>query len=225
MMSSTDQIYALIYELIPLSISLIGFIICAAAVFKKKTQYFFTLIVFAVGCFVGEQVSLAVNTWCEVYDDVWVGSLGVFGTNLFLLSANYGALDKVVDETKLQTSKKLLSLIVPIILMISVVLIFLEWKNKDMLCAIVFALILIPAIPASYYNVKHLLLPQDELGILKATKSCNIMSLVFFFAEVVYLFVVSRASVIYIVVAAILLSLTSLGLSFSVVKGVKSWKI
>ncbi len=224
-MTATEQIYALIYELVPLTLSLVGFIIGMVNILKKKAPYFFTLIVFAVGCFVIEQVSLAVNTVCEVYDDVWVGSLGVLGCNLFLLSANYGALDKVVDETGLSGGKKLLSLIAPAALTIATVMIFLIWMDRDMLSAVVFTLILIPAIPTSYYNVKHLLLPEDDIGLLKAVKGCDIMSLVFFLMSVIYLFVITSDSILGIVIAAVLLALPVLGLALAAVKGVRRWKI
>ena len=147
-MTATEQIYALIYELVPLTISLIGFIIGMVNILKKKAPYFFTLIIFAVGCFVIEQVSLAVNTVCEIYDTIWVGALGVFGCILFLLSANYGALDKVVDETGLTSGKKFLSLIAPTVLTVITVITFFIWKDRDMLSAVVLTLIMIPAIPA-----------------------------------------------------------------------------
>lgn len=224
-MTVTEQIYVLIYELVPLTLSLIGFIIGMVNILKKKAPYFFTLIIFAVGCFVIEQASLAVNTVCEIYDTIWIGVLGVFGCNLFLLSANYGALDKVVDETGLSGGKKLLSLIAPAALTIATVMIFLIWMDRDMLSAVVFTLILIPAIPTSYYNVKHLLLPEDDIGLLKAIKGCDMMSLVFFFMSVVHLFVIMTDSIPGIVIAEVLLALSVLGLALTAVKGVRQWKI
>ncbi len=224
-MTTTEQIYALTYEIVPLSISLIGFIIGMVNILKKKAPFYFTLIVLAVGCFVLEQVSLAVNTVCEVYDDVWVGSLGVLGCNLFLLSANYGALDKVVDETGLSGGKKLLSLIAPAALTIATVIIFFIWKDRDMLSAVVFTLILVPAIPTSYYNVKHLLLPADDLGLLKAVKRCDIMSLIFFIMAVIYLYIIQFDAIPPIIIAAILLASTILGIALAAVKGVRQWKI
>lgn len=224
-MTATQQIYALIFELVPLAISLAGFIIGIVNILKKKAPYFFTLIIFAVGCFVIEQVSLAVNTVCGIYDDVWVGALGVFGCNLFLLSANYGALDKVVDETGLPVYKKLLSLVAPIILVASAISIFLIWKDSNMMCAVVFSLLLVPAIPASYYNSKHLLIKEDDIGLLKVTKGCNVMSLVFFSSSIIYLFVEATESIPWLIITAVLHALSVLGLSLAAVKGVKQWEV
>lgn len=224
-MTVTEQIYALIYEIVPLGISLVGFMIGLVTILKKKAPYYFTLIIFAVGCFVIEQVSLTVNTVCGIYDDVWIGALGVFGCNLFLLSANYGALDKVVDESGLPFGKKMLSLVAPVILAASAISIFLIWKNRNMMCAVVFAFLLVPAIPASYYNVKHLLLPEDDLGLLKAIKDCDIMSLIFIFMSVIYLFIEATGSVPGIVITAILHALSVLGLALAAAKGVRQWKI
>lgn len=224
-MTVAEQIYSFVFVPLVLSISLVGFIIGIVNVLKKKAPYFFTLIVFAVGCFVIEQLSLGVNTICGFYDDVWVGVFGVFGCNLFLLSANIGALDKVVDETGLPLGKRLLALTAPAFLTVSAILIFLIWKDNNMMCAVVFALLLLPAIPATYYNIKHLLLPEDELGLLKVTKGSNVASLIFMLFGAVYLFIESTGSVVGIAVASILQALTALGLALSAAKGVKQWEI
>ena len=223
-MTNIEQIYAQIYKFIPLAISLVGFIAGMVNILKKRAPFFFTMIIFAVGCFTIEQVSLTVNTICGVYNDVWIGLLGVFGCNLFLLSANYETFDKIVDGSELTFLKKLLLFLIPVIIMIFVILIFFIWKDRNMLCAIVFAFIYIPAIPTSYYNVKYLFLADYDINFLKAIKECNIMSLIFIFVSGIYLFIEASGFVPGIVIGTVLHALTVLGLALVAIKGIRQWK-
>lgn len=218
------MVYA-IFGLIPMLITLLGVALGVVNILKRNTMFFFNIIICAVGCFAIEQLSLVINIWCGIMDDVWVGALGVFACNFFLLSANYGVIDTIVDENEFPTSKKILAMVVPIILGITTIAIFFLWKDYSLFSAIVFSVLIIPAIPASYLNVKHLLLEMDAMGILKATRPCDIMSLVVYFMTVVYLFAVTFLTSLGIGIAAIALAVSLLGLALAAVKGMKIWEI
>lgn len=43
-----------------------------------------------------------------------------------------------------------------------------------------------PALPASFFSLKHLLLPPDDIGFLKSTTGINILALAFYTANYVY---------------------------------------
>ena len=109
-----------------------------------------------------------------------IGMLGILGCNYFLLSANYGTLDKVVDDgSKANRTIRIISSIAPIIIVIACINVFLVWKDKDTICALMWVLMLLPAIPASYLNLKHILLPVDDFGFLKATRLVQVLFLYF----------------------------------------------
>lgn len=216
---------ALVFGIISLFITMLGVVIGIVNIVKKKTMFFFTLIICAVACFAIEQLSMVVNLWCGILDDIWVGALGVFAGNFFLLSANYGEIDSVVSEHELPGHKRLAAFLAPVILVITIIAVFVSWKDYDLLSAVVLSILLVPAVPASYYNVKHLLLDMDTLGILKATRPCDVASLLFYLMIIIYLCTLTFLPTIFVEIAAIAVSLSMLLLAFAVVRGIKSWEI
>ena len=165
---------SIIFGLISFLIAGFAFGYGAVKLFKKKKPMYLQLLVCAAGCFAIQQLSYTVNIWCQVTETVSIGMLGIFGCNFFLLSANFGTLDKVVDDGRDSGKARAVSVIAPVIMAILVIVAFFTWKDKDMFCAVMWLVMLIPALPASYFNLKHILLPMDSFGFLRATKPCNI---------------------------------------------------
>ena len=92
---------AIIFALISFLIAAFAFGFGAVKLFKKKRPLYLQLLVCAAGCFALEQLSYVINLWCGVTAAVSIGMFGIFGSNFFLLSANYGTLDKIVDDGNL----------------------------------------------------------------------------------------------------------------------------
>ena len=90
----------MIYGLISFLTASFAFGYGAIRLFKKRKPMYLQLLVCASGCFALEQLSYIVNLWCGVTAVVSIGMFGIFGCNFFLLSANFGTLDKIVDESK-----------------------------------------------------------------------------------------------------------------------------
>ena len=197
----------------------------AATLFKKKKPMYLQILVCAAGCFAIQQLSYVVNIWCDVTAAVSIGMFGIFGCNFFLLSANYGTLDKVVDDGKGSKKARAISVIAPIIMAVLAVAAFLSWKDKDMFCAVMWLVMLIPALPASYFNLKHILLPMDPFEFLRATKPCNIAALVFYIVTAAYVICSASQNSTVSGILSIAMSLSVLGLSLCAVKGAKKWGI
>ena len=141
------------------------------------------LLVCASGCFMLEQQLLLINLWCGVHEVFSIGMLGILGCNYFLLSANYGTLDRIVDDgAKENRRARLFANVAPIVIALLCFNVFLVWKDKDLICAVLWMLMLLPAIPSSYFNLKHILLPVDACGFLRATRNCNISALILYVA-------------------------------------------
>ena len=194
----------------------------AAKLFKKKKPMYLKLLVCAAGCFAIQQLSCVVNIWCGVTAPVSIGMLGIFGCNFFLMSANFGTLDKVVDDGKGSKKARTGAFIAPVIMAALTVAAFLAWKDKDMFCAVMWLVMLLPALPASYYNLKHILLPMDPFEFLRATKPCNIAALAFY--------IVTAAYVIFSAVGkggalSVAMSVSVLAISLCAVKGAEKWGI
>ena len=197
----------------------------AAKLFKGKKPLYLQLLVCAAGCFAVEQLSNLVNIWCGVADSVSFGMFGIFGCNFFLLSANFGTLDRIVDDGKGSGKARKLALLAPVIMAVLAVLAFLSWKEKDMYPAVMWTVMLLPALPASYFNLKHILLPMDPFEFLRATKPCNIAALVFYAVTSAYVICSPSAGETVSGILAVLMSMSVLGISLSAVKGAKKWGI
>ena len=99
---------------------------------------------------------------------------------------------------------------------------FLAWKDKDMFCAVTWLIMLLPALPASYFNLKHILLPMDSFEFLRATKPCNIAALTFYVVTAAYGICSASAKG---GILSVLMSLSVLALSLCAVKGAEKWGI
>ncbi len=215
----------IIFALVSFLIAAFAFGFGAYKLFRKKKPLYFQLFICAAGCFALKQLSTVINLWCDVSQDVSIGMLGIFGCNFFLLSANYGTLDKIVDDGKDSKKAKIMALIAPVIMAIFTVFAFLSWKDRDMFCAIVWIIMLLPSLLASYFNLKHILLPMDPFEFLRATKPCNIASLCFYTITATYVITLAIANSLISGILSILMSLSVLGLTIGAVKGLNKWGI
>ena len=172
-----------------------------------------------------QQLSYVVNIWCDVTAAVSIGMFGIFGCNFFLLSANFGTLDKIVDDGRGSGKARAISVIAPVIMALLAVAAFLSWKDKDLFCAVMWIVMLIPALPASYFNLKHILLPMDPFEFLRATKPCNISALIFYAVTAAYVICSATQNSTVSGILSALMSLSVLGLSLCAVKGAEKWGI
>ena len=215
----------IIFSLASFLIAAFAFGFGAAKLFKKKKPMYLQLLVCAAGCFALQQLSCAVNIWCNVTAAVSIGMFGIFGCNFFLLSANFGTLDRIVDDGKGSGKARAISALAPVIMAVLTVAAFLSWKDKDMFCAVMWLVMLIPALPASYFNLKHILLPMDPFEFLRASKPCNIAAIVFYIVTAAYVISSATAGGTVSGILSVLMSLSVLALSLCAVKGAERWGI
>ena len=215
----------MIFGLASFLIAAFAFGFGAAKLFKKKKPLYLQILVCAAGCFALQQLSYVVNIWCDVTAAVSIGMFGFFGCNFFLLSANFGTLDKIVDDGRGSGKARAISVIAPVIMAALALLAFLSWKDKDMFCAVMWLVMLIPALPASYFNLKHILLPMDPFEFLRATKPCNISALVFYAVTAAYVICSETQNSTVSGILSVLMSVSVLGLSLCAVKGASRWGI
>ena len=197
----------------------------AARLFKRKKPMYFQLLVAAAGCFALQQLSYLVNIWCEVAAAASVGMLGIFGCNFFLLSANFGTLDRIVDDGRGTRRARTAAVIAPVVTAALSIIAFFSWKGKDLFSAVMWLLMLLPAVPASYFNLKHILLPMDPFEFLRATKPCNIAALVFYAVTAVYVIGSAEAGSTISGILSVAMSLSALSLSLCAVRGAEKWGI
>lgn len=195
------------------------------AILKKKQPLYFRLFVYAAGCFLLLLVSHMVSIWCGIIPTMSIGAFGIFGANFFLLSANYGTMDKIVDDGCCSKKARRIAWIAPLVIAVLATIEYFVWKKEDVFTAGMWVVISIPAMGASYFNLKHLLLPTDALGLLKATRPCNISALCYYIVGSSYVIVSAVSGKLVSGTHMLLVALSVFGLIASAVKGSKKWEI
>ena len=213
------------FSLTSFLIAAFAFVFGAVKLFRKKKPMYLQILTCAAGCFAIEQLSALVNLWCNVTAAVSIGMLGIFGCNFFLLSANFGTLDKIVDDGKDSKKAKVIAILAPVVMAVLAVFAFLAWKEKDLFGAVMWLLMLLPALPATYFNFKHILLPMDPFEFLRATKPCNIAALVFCLLTAGYVICSASAGILICGIFSVAMSLSMLGMTLGAVKGARKWGI
>ena len=213
----------LIFNLIAFLIALFAFIFGAVKLFKPKKPLYFKLLICSVGCYALAQLSGLVYLWCDMINGVWTWMLGIFGCGMFLVSANYGAYDSLVDDgTFLKARREALA--APLVFIIMIIVIALLWRKTSIFKAIMLVVMLGPSVPASYFSLKHLLLPMDDFGLLKGTRSCDILQLAFFSAALINAVLLYFSAGIAEGIIELFISIVLCLLTFAAIKGETIWR-
>ena len=178
-----------ILELLAFAVSAAAFAYGAFTLFRKETPGFFQLYICAAGCYMLEELWVIVNSLLGNGSQdglVTVRLFGFFGCLCFMLSANVNAFDRVVDEGT-QGHARAHACIAPAVLLAMFALYAFSPANQETVWTIVTGFVSIaPALFAAYFSLKHLLLPPDEIGFLRAVKHLDILALAFYAANFAY---------------------------------------
>lgn len=169
---------------------IVTFLLAASAIygiavsFKKKGVLFVQIIVSGVACLaLGNIFTLTLQiTAPQEVKNIMIngfnlGMLGIFGFFFFVFSAAFGQIDGLGDDRSKSLRKyRLIGLIAIIPVLICVVLILLSPIRETL--KIVYAILYLPAVLASYYNLKHLVLPDVYLGIIACMRRYNLFMLI-----------------------------------------------
>lgn len=184
-----DTLLIKAFELLAFAVSATAFGYGAFHLFRKGMPKYFQLFVCAAGCYMLEELWVIVNSLLgsgSLDGLVTVRLFGFFGCLCFMLSANVNEFDAVVDEGT-GGNARALAYIAPAVLLILYALYVFSAVNSDTAPTIVIGFISIaPALFAAYFSLKHLLLPEDEMGFLQAVRGVDIFALAFYVANYIY---------------------------------------
>lgn len=216
-----------IAELVPLFAALFSLIYGLNYFFKKGKPLFLQTITMAMGCHALGSIYhlcqyLTSDTLIEGFTPAYLGRIGFF---LFIITASYGQMDRIVDDgsSKMKPSRYI-ALIAPIC---AILLYIPNWIVDDVpiQTKIVYALVWIPAIVAVYFNLKHALIPNMDFGFIKAIKPYNIFTLCLSFSELVCLTAWEYYDIVLLAISAIVFGILCICTMIAAKKGVDKWTI
>lgn len=163
-------------ELLAFAVSAAAFALGAAYRVRREMPKYYQLYVCAAGCYMLEELWVIVNSLLGNGSQdglLTVRLFGFFGCLCFMLSANANEFDRMIDEGQ-NRRVRLLACAAPLLLLALFAFYAASPANTEPAGVTVAGFFSVsPALLASYYSLKHLLLPDDAMGFLKITRGLN----------------------------------------------------
>ncbi len=211
------------FSLVSFIFTLCGVLYGAFHLFRKDKPFYFQMLVAAVGCLSFQQLSLLVNYLVDEYHYVSLGELGVFGSLMFLLSAEYSSLNRSENEEKGKKMRAdLQAMIAPIVTIGMLIYIFFRAHTLGNIPALLILLILLPTVPVSFFALRNLIYPSDADGFLKHSRMSNFFVLLFVITLDVSTIVLLHSSLWGNMISLLSAVLATL-VSFFAVRGDRQW--
>lgn len=221
------QVCIWIAELAPLMGTLFSMIYGLKHFFKKGKPIFLQSITMAMASHALGSIyhlcqTLTSDVLVEGFTPAYLGRIGFF---LFIITASYGQLDKVVDDgsAKMRPAKAiaLLASVGAILLYIPNALI----QAVTNATKVAYALVWIPAIFCVYFNLKHAIIPDLDFGFIKAIKPYNIFVLCLAFFELICLTAWDYYYPLQLAITSVVFGMLCVCTMIAAKKGVEKWTI
>lgn len=162
--------------------SLLALIISALLFLKPEKPMFAKMITLAIGCVAcgrAYEVIRTLMTGKDHTDGFELGFLGIIGSLFFFYSANYGLLDKAIGGREKKNLKhRLLALFAPGAVLAVYAFFIFCYRLKPINTVYGAVLTFVMAL-SSYYNFKHLILPDSGDGTVKNMRGYNVLALIY----------------------------------------------
>lgn len=226
-MATSSIVSMWLAELLPFLSALVAFIYGFRHFFKRGRSLYSQCITMAMGCHaIGTVYHIAQTlTLEEVLEGFTPAYLGRIGFFLFMLAANYGQMDRLVDDgTEAMRKYRYIALAAPA----AVVLIFIPNLFAEGIPAstlISMALVWVPAAISLYYGLKHAIIPDMGFGFVKAIRPYNILSTCLGFSELLVLTAWSFLRDLQLVLSTALFGALCIASIIALRKGVEKWTV
>ena len=226
-MEDIELICLWIAELLPLSATMFSFIYGLNHFFKKGKPLFLQSITMAMGCHSLGSIyhlcqTLTTETVLEGFTPAYLGRIGFF---LFLVTASYGEMDKIVDDgSKAVKPSRFIALIAPV----CAILLYLPngmMEDLPLRTKIAVLLVWIPAIFSVYFNLKHSIIPDCDFGFIKAIKPYNVLATCLGFAELLCLTAWDYLYSAPLVISTAVFAVFCVAMMLAAKRGAEKWKI
>ena len=222
-----ETICVVIAETVPLFATLFSLIYGLKHFFKKGKPLFLQTITMAMASHALGSIyhlcqTLTSDTLIEGFTPAYLGRIGFF---LFIITASYGQMDRIVDDgsAKMKPSRyiALLAPICAVLLYIPNYIIEVVRIQKK----IVYALVWIPAVVAVYFNLKHAIIPNMDFGFIKAIKPYNVLILCLSFSELACLTAWDYYEIVPLAISSVVFGGLCISTMIAAKKGAEKWTI
>lgn len=215
----------LIANIITFAGALGGFVYGAVRFFRPRAAIYLQMITLVSGVIVFGRLYqiiriVAIN---DVLEHFHLGVLATVGSLLFLFAANFGAMDSLVDDgSKALRKYRLIPLAAPLAV-VALYLVLFYFVHQPTLTKVIAGVLAVIIAAASYFNLKHLIIPDVDYGVIRCLRQYNLLALVYeclCFAELIAL---SRDSEIAALVIGVLTGAVLPLIILSAERGFKKW--
>ena len=216
-----------IAELVPLFTTLFSLIYGLKHFFKKGKPLYLQSITMAMASHALGSIyhlcqSLASDKLVEGFTPAYLGRIGFF---LFILTASYGQLDRIVDDGSAKMRHaRLIALAAPVcaaLLYTPNALI----SDVPISTKVSYALVWIPAIISVYFNLKHVIFPDFDFGFIKAIKPYSVFVLCLGVSELMCLTAWNYYYPVLMAVFSVLFGALCIATMIAAKKGVEKWTV
>ena len=226
-MNDINPICVWIAEIVPLAATLFSLIYGLKYFFKKGKPLFLQSITMAMGCHALGSIyhlcqTLTTDTVLEGFTPAYLGRIGFF---LFLITASYGQMDRIVDDgSKKIRPSRIIALAAPI----CAILLYLPngfMEDLPTVTKIAVMLVWIPGTVSVYYNLKHSIIPDFDFGFIKAIKPYNVLATCLGFAELLCLTAWDFLYGTQLVITSFVFAVLCIAMMLEAKKGAEKWTI
>ena len=226
-MNDVNLICILIAELAPLAATMFSLIYGLRHFFKRGMPLFLQSLTMAMASHALGSIyhlcqTVTSDTQVEGFTPAYLGRIGFF---LFIITASYGQMDRIVDDgTPPMRKARRIALLAPacaLLLYIPNALV----DDVPISTKVAYALVWIPALFSVYFNLKHAIIPDLDFGFIKAIKPYNILALCLSFAELLCLTAWNFLYTAPMVITAVIFSILCVCTVVAAKRGVDKWTI
>ena len=222
-----EELCIWIAELLPLFATLFSMVYGLRHFFKKGKPLFLQTLTMAMASHALGSIyhlcqALTSEELVEGFTPAYLGRIGFF---LFILTASYGQMDRIVDDgsPKLRASR-FIALLAPL----AALLLYIPngtMEDVPLATKITYAVVWIPAVIAVYFNLKHAIIPDLDFGFIKALKPYNVLVLCLSFAELLCLTAWDYYYGLQLALSAVVFGILCICTMVAAKKGVEKWTI
>lgn len=195
--------------------------------FKRKAPLYVQLVTMGIGCALLSRIYYLVIFVCygsfsSSFDVGYIGDAGFF---LFLFSSNYGQVDSLVDDRSPKLKKYRIIPVVSFIIAVAAGISVFVFSEKPLSGKIATAVIFAAVSMAMYYNIKHLIIPDVELGIVSCLRFYNALTIAVELLFIIFYLTESVKLDIPMYISELLILIISFFFTPVLYKGVSKWWI